>query len=131
MRQQTLLIFQILAFHLQPHLTIEPFPLALELEMQQQTASLSWLLLMNKLNTRNILKRNNHKLAATTAIVSSVMVSEKKTYHLLCACPFSQECWQLLGIHWNTDTQFYDMMNQTKDGTPHNFFMEIFIIAAW
>ena len=60
----------------------------------------SWLLLMDRLDTRNILRRKKHKLEGNNYIC--VLCSnnvEKTAHHLFFSCPFSQEYWQHLGIH--------------------------------
>jgi hypothetical protein len=92
----------------------------------------SWLLLMDRLNTRNILRRKKHKLEGNNynCVLCSSNV-EETAHHLFFSCPFSQECWQHLGIHWNLQSEFFQMMIQSKQQHQNPFFMETFIIAAW
>jgi hypothetical protein len=80
----------------------------------------SWLVLMDRLNVRNILRRN---------CVLCPNNREETTFHLF-SCPFSQACWSSLNIHWNYTTDFYSMMDESRSQFPHKFFMEVFIIAA-
>jgi len=92
----------------------------------------SWLLLMDRLNTRNILKRKKHKLEGNN--YNCILCSnnlEETAFHLFFSCPFSQACWQYLGIHWDFSMDFFHMLIQAKQQFQSPFFMEIFIIGAW
>jgi hypothetical protein len=92
----------------------------------------SWLLHMDRLNVRNILRRKKHKLEGNNYNwVLCFNNREETTFHLFFSCPFSQACWSSLNIHWNFTTDFYTMMDGAKSQFTHNFFMEVFIIAAW
>ncbi|GJN13307.1 hypothetical protein PR202_ga31663 [Eleusine coracana subsp. coracana] len=87
---------------------------------------------MDRLNTRNILKRKKQKLEGNNYnCVLCPHQSEETIFHLFIECPFSQECWRHLGIQWATGVGFYPMMDQAKEQAPHPFFMEIFTLAAW
>ena len=59
---------------------------------------------MDRLNTRNILKRKKHKLEGNNynCVLCSNNV-EETAFH----CPFSQACWRLLGIHWDFGGDFF------------------------
>jgi hypothetical protein len=56
---------------------------------------------------------------------------EETALHLFFTCPFSQACWQHLGVQWNLVIDFFHMLLQVKQGFSHPFFMEVFIISAW
>jgi hypothetical protein len=92
----------------------------------------TWLLLMDRLNTRNILKRKRHRLQGNNynCVLCDGNV-EETAFHLFFSCPFSQRCWQQLGIHWNFTASFFQMMAQAKQQLQSPFFMEIFTIASW
>jgi len=68
----------------------------------------SWLLLVDRVNTRNILKRKKHKLEGNN--YNCVLCSnniEETAFHLFFNCPFSQACWRLLEIHWDFAGDFF------------------------
>jgi len=92
----------------------------------------SWLLLMDTLNTRNILKRKQHKLEGNSynCVLCNSNV-EETAFHLFFSCTFSRACWQHLGIQWNFASDFFKMLIQAKQQFPNPYFMEIFTIAAW
>ena len=56
---------------------------------------------------------------------------EETAYHLFFGCPFSKECWQMIGLQWNSLLPFYDMMSASKISFHKQFFMEVFIISTW
>uniref|UniRef100_A0A0A8Y9Z1 Reverse transcriptase zinc-binding domain-containing protein n=1 Tax=Arundo donax TaxID=35708 RepID=A0A0A8Y9Z1_ARUDO len=59
--------------------------------------------------------------------------TEETNFHLFFGCPFSMRCWEYIGIgiSWNPELQFFDMLIQGRTDFQQNFFMEIFIVAAW
>jgi hypothetical protein len=91
----------------------------------------SWLLLMDRLNTRDILRRKKQKLRDNYNCVLCNNNTEETAFHLFFSCPFSQSCWQHLGISWDFSLEFFQMMHQAKLQYQSTFFMEIFTIAAW
>jgi hypothetical protein len=91
----------------------------------------TWLLLMDRLNVRNILRRKKHKLQDNN--YNCVLCSsqcEETTFHLFFSCPFSTRCWQHLCIHWGFDLQFHAMMEEARQSFNIDFFMEVLIIGA-
>jgi hypothetical protein len=60
-----------------------------------------WLLLMDRLNTRNILRRKNQHLDDFNCVLCN-MGSEETCFHLFFSCPFSTSCWSSLNITWDT-----------------------------
>jgi len=92
----------------------------------------TWLLLMDRRNTRNILKRKKQKLEGDD--YNCVLCNrnmEETAFHLFFGCPFSQSCWQQLDIHWNLSADLFQMITQAKQQFSSTFLMEIFIIGAW
>jgi hypothetical protein len=89
----------------------------------------TWLLLMDRLNVRNILRRKRHKFQDNNYYcVPCSGHCEETTFHLFFSCSFSARCWQHLGITWRFDLQFHAMMEEAFNS---DFFMEFFIIGAW
>jgi hypothetical protein len=92
----------------------------------------TYLLLMDRLNARNILKGKKQKLEGNNYNCPlCTMGREETTFHLFFSCPFSQHCWNHLNIKWNFNLDFYSMMLNAREQFGSNFFMEIFMIAAW
>jgi hypothetical protein len=92
----------------------------------------TWLLLMDRLNVRNILRRKRHKLQDNNynCVICSCHY-EETTFQLFFSCSFRARCWQHLGITWRFDLQFHAMMEEANQSFSSAFFMEFFIIGAW
>jgi len=92
----------------------------------------AWLLLMDRLNTRNLLKRKRYKLEGNNYnCVLCLTQREEMAFHLFFSCPFALECWQQIGVQWQFGNPFFQMMEMARQDFNHTFFMEAFIIAAW
>ena len=87
---------------------------------------------MDRFNTRNILRTKKQKLQGNNynCVLCNNSI-EESALHLFFNCPFSQACWQYLGISWDLTKEFFQMMHHAKLQYQSPFFMEIFIIAAW
>jgi hypothetical protein len=87
---------------------------------------------MDRLNVRNLLKRKKENLEGNNYNCPLCsMGREETTFHLFFSYPFSQHCWNHLNINWNFNLDFYSMMLNAREQFGSNFFMEIFMIAAW
>jgi hypothetical protein len=92
----------------------------------------TWLLMMDRLNVRNILKRKHFKIEGDDYSCPLCRQNrEETTFHLLFLCPFSRECWRQLGFHWEFNLSFHQMMHAARIQDSNPFFMEIFMLGAW
>jgi hypothetical protein len=92
----------------------------------------SWLLLMDRLNTRNLLRRRNFHIEGNN--FNCVLCNgniEETAFHLFFSCTFSKSCWQAININWRDNLHFFPMMKKARQDFQHWFFMEVFIIATW
>lgn len=108
-----------------------PFQWIWKSKCSKKVKVFTWLLFMDRLNTRNILRRkhtpvqgNNYNCAICTN------ETEETVFHLFFQCPFSVSCWAQLGIEWNTEIEFFEMLQLAKRSFRIPNFMEIFILAA-
>lgn len=60
-----------------------------------------WLLLSDRLNTRNMLKRRHYNIGNDYDCILCGLHIEETLEHLFFECQFSTECWSSLGITWN------------------------------
>ena len=93
--------------------------------------SFTWLLMMDRLNTRNLLRRRNYSIEGNNYnCVLCSDNSEETAFHLFFSCNFSKSCWQTIGIEWRRNMNFFQMMKKAKQDFSHWLFMEVFIIAS-
>lgn len=86
----------------------------------------AWLLLNDRLNTRNILKRRNK-------------VQEEGYNCTLCPldveefmdCPSAISRWYSLGISWDENPNVHHKIYIAKQQFTQPYFMEMFMIVAW
>jgi hypothetical protein len=57
-----------------------------------------WLLLKDRLNTGNLLRRKNKALEDYNCAICN-RGTEETSFHLFFECPFRSSCWNYLGIH--------------------------------
>jgi len=89
-----------------------------------------WLLLRDQLNTRNILRRKNRDLDDYNCVLCN-SGCEETLLRLFLSCPFSQDCWNTLHIHWNLNLDPLDMVIEARTTFGHCIFREIMITACW
>ena len=87
---------------------------------------------MDRLNTRNLLKRKRYKLEGNNFnCVLCPTQREETAFHLFFNCPFALECWQQIGVQWQFGKPFFQMMEMARQDFNQTFYIEAFIIAAW
>jgi hypothetical protein len=91
----------------------------------------SWLLLVDRLNTRNMLKRRHLNIGNDYSCPLCSSGEEETLEHLFFSCPFSVSCWDMLNINWNGGLQRIDKIIEAKSNFQGSLFFEIFVIAAW
>jgi len=89
-----------------------------------------WLLLRDRLNTRNLLRRKNMHLDDYNCVLCNTD-HEETNFHLFFKCSFSKACWNSIPINWDVNLPHLDMVidARTRFGSP--IFREIFITACW
>jgi hypothetical protein len=91
----------------------------------------SWLLLSDRLNTRNMLKRRHFNIGSNFNCPLCSTGDEETLEHLFFSCTFSISCWTRLNITWNMGAGRFDMITQAKANFQEGLFFEIFTIASW
>lgn len=89
-----------------------------------------WLLLRDRLNTRNLLKRKNMALDDYNCVLCD-LGTEETSFHLFFECPFSQNCWSTIPIVWNLNLRPLDMILQARADFDSVIFREVLITACW
>jgi hypothetical protein len=60
-----------------------------------------WLLLRDRLNTREMLRRKNMELDDYSCVLCR-QNAEECLFHLFFECHFSKWCWPFVKVQWNT-----------------------------
>ena len=90
-----------------------------------------WLLMVDRLNTRNMLKRRHFNIGHDTSCVLCNSGHEETLQHLFFDRSFSSSCWRKIGFVWNTSLDSFNMFIHAKSAYQGPLFLELFTIAAW
>ena len=90
-----------------------------------------WLLLSDRLNTRNMLKRRHYNIGNDYTCPLCESNVEETLEHLFFGCAFSKDCWSDIAICWSSQGSRLDWISTTKTAWNKPMFMAIFLQAAW
>jgi hypothetical protein len=90
-----------------------------------------WLVLSDRLNTRNMLRRRHCYLNTGYNCMMCTNPPEETIEHMLFACPFSALCWEKTGMLWHSTGDRRTVIQRGKELWQKPLFMEIFLISAW
>jgi hypothetical protein len=94
-----------------------------------KTKMFAWLLLSDRLNTRDLLQRR-HVTDDTHCELCPGRIYEGRI-HLFFHCNFSQRIWNYLQITWVENDNIQTTVNEAKRSFGKPFFMEVLITACW
>ena len=91
-----------------------------------------WLLLRDRLNTRDMLQRRHWHVDDLTCVLCPHHIHEDVS-HLFFSCIFSQRVWNYLQISWDPvpGMTTYHMACKARDDFGQPFFTEVVFTAAW
>lgn len=89
-----------------------------------------WLLLKDRLSTRNILKRKNMHLDDFNCELCNMRV-EETSEHLFLHCPFAQDCWGMFNLATDLYADLLQNVNALKTQLDSRFFMETITLICW
>ena len=90
-----------------------------------------WLLLVDRLNTRNMVRRRHFHLDSGNACAMCNTSAEEDIFHLFFNCTFATSCWQKLRLRWPNTYDLHEKIAFGRRNSLHGFFMEIFLVASW
>lgn len=88
-----------------------------------------WLLLRNRLNTREKLQMKDFFLPNYSCVLCNERVLETRD-HLFFKCPFAKFCWDYLYPGWQPSSNGLDMIVSLKQNINKPFFMELIIFVT-
>ena len=89
-----------------------------------------WLLLHDRVNTRNLLQRKSMLLKDYNCVLCSDNTEETQV-HLFWNCPFALKCWDHLVPEKQRGISAYDEITLTLTHLPGDISLDIIIIGCW
>ena len=89
-----------------------------------------WLLLKDRLSTRNFLKRKSMSLPSYSCALCTSN-TEETMEHLFLHCPFAEACWGLIGVHIPYGADIFSTIDSFKAQLHTLVFMNIVILLCW
>jgi hypothetical protein len=89
-----------------------------------------WLLIQDRLSSRNLLRRKNMHLPSYGCVLC-LLDPEETLNHLFLECAFARECWALIGLTVVSDPDPLVRFESFKSQLHTKFYMEIIIIMCW
>lgn len=121
-------LYDLFFAHIQPDI---PLTLVWKSKYTMKIKVFLWLLLMDRLNTKELLQRKRFNTQRGTICNICNSATTEDYTHLFFSCHFAQQCWNHLGITWNLNMEFMSMIMTAQRQFPHPFFMEILRIGCW
>ena len=121
-------VYDLFFTHIQPEI---PLTLIWKSKCTLQLKVFLWLLLLDRLNTKELMQRRHFNTQGGASCVTCNNSTTEDFLHLFFACPFAQQCWHFLGIIWDLNLNFMNMIIAAYRNFPHPFFMEVLAICCW
>jgi hypothetical protein len=96
-----------------------------------KTKVFAWLLLSDRLNTRDLLVQRHWKVTDDTHCELCAARAYEDRVHLFFDCMFSARIWSYLGIDWRSGDSIQAIIAHAKQSFQKPFFMEVLITATW
>ena len=90
----------------------------------------SWLILIDRLSTRELLRRKNMKLEDYTCVLCTSQ-TEESLFHLPIDCPFASTCWNQLGLQIKPQMNLFQNLEIFRRQHHVPFYTEIIILMCW
>lgn len=115
---------------LEPRQVPQAFKWIWETSCQPKHKVFFWLLLKDRLSTRNLLSRKGMQLQSNNCVLCNNAVEETME-HLFLNCPFSVQCWNLVGVQMQNQTEIFQAIQLIRRHANSSFFMVIAILMSW
>jgi hypothetical protein len=89
-----------------------------------------WILLHDRLNTRNLLGRKQFIIQSYNCATLACS-HEESFHHLFVTCPFASDCWDIICPNRLKGLSILETFTDLREKLHVPFFMEIIILAAW
>jgi hypothetical protein len=96
-----------------------------------KTSRTYWLILVDRLNTKSMLRRRHLNIQDSDACVLCNTREVETIEHLFFDCPFTKDCWTAIHVDWDASFPLQDRFNQARLSSNLPLFTEATLIAAW
>lgn len=120
-------VYRILVGHEEVHLL---YKWLWKSQCQPKHSVFFWLMIKDRLSTRNLLRRRNMHLDSYNCVLCNLTV-EESAHHLFVDCPFARMCWDMLNVDIPLNGSFPELFAQIKSQLNTQFFMEAIILMCW
>ena len=90
-----------------------------------------WLLLQDRLNTRDMLRRRHYDIGDDFTCLLCGQNTEETLEHMTFTCQLSERYWAKLRIDWPDFQNRFAALQNAQPNWPNPFFFEVFFTAAW
>jgi hypothetical protein len=90
----------------------------------------AWLLLVDHLNTRDLLHRRHWNTTEDKHCVLCPLRAHEDRIHLFFQCNFSSRVWNYLQIDWIQNDDLQVVISATRNSFGKPFFMEVLVLAC-
>jgi hypothetical protein len=90
-----------------------------------------WLLMLDRLNTRDIMSRKNWIIDSGTDCSLCHTANLETRSHLFFECDFARSCWNEINIHWPNNRPMEQGFWEVKNNFLGPCFVEVFACATW
>jgi hypothetical protein len=91
----------------------------------------AWLLIMDRLNTKDIMNRKNWIINSDNYCVLCHTQELETRDHLFFECSYASACWTKIEIDWDCSLPISQRIQSAKTMFAGPCFMEVFVCAAW
>ena len=89
-----------------------------------------WLVLLDKVSTRNLLRRKHMFLPSYNCALCDDNI-EESVDHLFLDCRIARECWALIGLNVISSPDMVQRFENLRSQIGKRFFMEVIIVMCW
>jgi len=94
---------------------------------ERELNKFAWLILVDSLNTKNMLQRRNLHIQDDPICVMCDSKEKETIEHLFFECQFAKECWATINFVWDLSLPLLDRYTQARE--THSSLSSL--IAAW
>jgi hypothetical protein len=91
----------------------------------------AWLVLVDRLNTKTMLRRRHLNIEDDTLYVLCSTGMEEDIDHLFFECPFTVQCWNYINFTWDIGLPLPERLATATSAHNLDFITEAALIVAW